>query len=372
MIRPELFAKYDVPVPRYTSYPTVPQWRDAPTRERMASASLATPPTEPDASLAVYVHIPFCESLCTFCGCNTVITRDHRREAIVRRPRACRARRCICARVPALGTRPAAAVASRRRHADVPLAAQALGRLVDGLFARLPQQAEGVRGLGGSRSRGSRPPRNSRRCADADSAHLARRAGRRSGRAAARESASSRSRQTAALVPRHARGSATTSINFDLIYGLPGQTPATMERPSSRRCSISRPIGWRSTALRGCRGSSRPSGGSATTRFRPARRSARCTSRARAAARRPATSRSGWTTSRGPADALARAAAAGRLHRNFMGYTDVRTSVLLGLGVSAISETAGLLPPEREGAHGLRTPRPRRRNPDAARPPALG
>jgi coproporphyrinogen III oxidase-like Fe-S oxidoreductase len=35
---------------------------------------------EPSAALAVYVHIPFCESLCTFCGCNTVITRDHSRE----------------------------------------------------------------------------------------------------------------------------------------------------------------------------------------------------------------------------------------------------------------------------------------------------
>jgi oxygen-independent coproporphyrinogen-3 oxidase len=74
----DLFAKYDVPVPRYTSYPTVPQWGRTPTREEWLS-SLDRAVTQQDASLALYVHLPFCESLCTYCGCNTVITRDHKR-----------------------------------------------------------------------------------------------------------------------------------------------------------------------------------------------------------------------------------------------------------------------------------------------------
>ena len=70
----DLFAKYDVPVPRYTSYPTVPQWSRSPTREEWLQ-SLTNAVTLPDASLSLYIHLPFCESLCTYCGCNTVITR---------------------------------------------------------------------------------------------------------------------------------------------------------------------------------------------------------------------------------------------------------------------------------------------------------
>ena len=74
MSETDLFAKYDVPVPRYTSYPTVPQWSRSPTREEWLQ-SLRNAVALADASLALYIHLPFCESLCTYCGCNTVITR---------------------------------------------------------------------------------------------------------------------------------------------------------------------------------------------------------------------------------------------------------------------------------------------------------
>ena len=79
LTRADLFAKYDVPVPRYTSYPTVPQWHHTPSADEWHS-SMTSALEGSDTSIAVYVHIPFCESLCTFCGCNTVITRDHGRE----------------------------------------------------------------------------------------------------------------------------------------------------------------------------------------------------------------------------------------------------------------------------------------------------
>ncbi len=76
-----LFAKYDVAGPRYTSYPTVPYWETAPTE----SAWIAALRAELDASAAknegaaIYLHLPFCESLCTFCACNKIITRQHSR-----------------------------------------------------------------------------------------------------------------------------------------------------------------------------------------------------------------------------------------------------------------------------------------------------
>jgi oxygen-independent coproporphyrinogen III oxidase len=74
-----LFAKYDVPAPRYTSYPTVPYWETPPTSEdwlKHIQLSLS----EKDAAWSLYIHIPYCETLCTFCGCNTIITKDHGRE----------------------------------------------------------------------------------------------------------------------------------------------------------------------------------------------------------------------------------------------------------------------------------------------------
>jgi oxygen-independent coproporphyrinogen-3 oxidase len=62
---PQLFAKYDVPVPRYTSYPTVPSWRHSPTTGSWIE-SLNRALDSAGASIAIYVHIPFCESLCTY------------------------------------------------------------------------------------------------------------------------------------------------------------------------------------------------------------------------------------------------------------------------------------------------------------------
>lgn len=75
-----LLRKYSVPGPRYTSYPTVPYWSDTPSEEKwLASISKALDESESQGiGAALYIHIPFCESLCTYCGCNTRITRNHK------------------------------------------------------------------------------------------------------------------------------------------------------------------------------------------------------------------------------------------------------------------------------------------------------
>jgi oxygen-independent coproporphyrinogen-3 oxidase len=72
----DLLDRYREPVPRYTSYPAVMHWRAPPpvdTWTRDLAATLAAP----DARLSLYVHIPFCQSLCSFCGCNVRIVRNH-------------------------------------------------------------------------------------------------------------------------------------------------------------------------------------------------------------------------------------------------------------------------------------------------------
>src|SRR2546430_13345922 len=72
----ELLKKYDVPGPRYTSYPTVPYWEKAPTADEwFESVARALDETERrDEGAAIYIHVPFCRSLCTYCGCNSRIT----------------------------------------------------------------------------------------------------------------------------------------------------------------------------------------------------------------------------------------------------------------------------------------------------------
>lgn len=68
-----LYPRYSGPGPRYTSYPTVPVWSDA-FGAKEHEAALRT--IDPREELSIYAHVPFCHSLCHFCACNRVITRD--------------------------------------------------------------------------------------------------------------------------------------------------------------------------------------------------------------------------------------------------------------------------------------------------------
>ncbi len=73
-ISPEFLAKYNRPGPRYTSYPTAPVWQDnfdANDLEQVFHGADATA-----APVSLYMHLPFCESLCLFCACNVVIQKD--------------------------------------------------------------------------------------------------------------------------------------------------------------------------------------------------------------------------------------------------------------------------------------------------------
>ena len=74
-----LIQKYNVPGPRYTSYPTVPYWDDATFSAEAWQQTLKRSFDESNASegISLYIHLPFCESLCTFCGCHKRVTKRH-------------------------------------------------------------------------------------------------------------------------------------------------------------------------------------------------------------------------------------------------------------------------------------------------------
>jgi len=74
-----LTSKYNVAGPRYTSYPTVPYWDNDRFSLQDWKTSLVRSFSESNATegISLYIHLPFCESMCTFCGCNKRITKNH-------------------------------------------------------------------------------------------------------------------------------------------------------------------------------------------------------------------------------------------------------------------------------------------------------
>ena len=82
MTTQQLINKYHVAAPRYTSYPTVPYWDTAAPNinEWKKSVKFSFDQSNASNGISLYVHLPFCESLCTYCGCNTRITKNHQVE----------------------------------------------------------------------------------------------------------------------------------------------------------------------------------------------------------------------------------------------------------------------------------------------------
>ena len=74
-----LLKKYDVPAPRYTSYPTVPYWdNNFFSKEKWIQVVRKTfSESNEEKGISIYIHLPYCESLCTYCACTTRITKNH-------------------------------------------------------------------------------------------------------------------------------------------------------------------------------------------------------------------------------------------------------------------------------------------------------
>ncbi len=328
----DLLAKYDVPVPRYTSYPTVPAWEQNLTSEiwlehlRMA--------LKPDAaSWSLYLHVPFCETLCTFCGCNNIITKNHKLED----PYVGHLLKewdIYQKNVPGFKDRPL-------RHIHVGggtptfLSEKNLDTLFGGLFEGLTkakdweasievdprrtnaEQLRILRGHGFNRiSMGVQ-----------DFNHEVQRLVNRI-----------QPYEVTEKITRSARDLGYESVNFDLIYGLAKQTRESMAETADLTIQL-RPdrIALYSFAL--------------VPWIKPAQRLFKDEDLPKAPEKRELYELArdkflkagyieiGMDHFALATDGLNQALKENRLHRNFMGYTDQRTDVMLALGVSGISET---------------------------------
>ena len=79
-----LIQKYNIPGPRYTSYPTVPFWDDTTFSKQkwIDSFKKSFKESNEKEGISLYIHLPFCESLCTFCACHKHITKRHEVEEV--------------------------------------------------------------------------------------------------------------------------------------------------------------------------------------------------------------------------------------------------------------------------------------------------
>lgn len=329
----ELFKKYDIPVPRYTSYPTVPYWEDN-LRTDLWIEHLQKWMNTPTTSWSMYIHVPFCESLCTYCGCNTAITKNHKVE-VPYVTTLLNELNTYQALVPALRDRP-------MRHIHIGggtptfLSADNLARMVDGIFEKIQCAHEEFEAsieidprrtkydqLKALRERGFNRVSLGVQDFNPEVQRLVNRI---------------QSFELTREILDHARDLGYESVNFDLIYGLAKQTPDTMRESVAQTIEL-RPdrialysfalVPWIKPAQRLFKDEDLPRGGDKRALYEVAREMLL----------EHGYLEIGMDHFALPTDALAKASRNQRLHRNFMGYTDQRTDVMLGLGVSAISET---------------------------------
>lgn len=328
-VTPEVVDRYDISAPRYTSYPTVPHWTKDFTARNRVQALERVAPGEP---ISVYAHIPFCERRCRYCGCNVVIARD-RGKGTDYIDRLLREVELTAAWMK--GPRTAALHLGGGTPTFLPPAE--LKRLTDGLLGHFPkidgaelslevdpamvtrEQLETLVELGYRRI--------SFGVQDLHPSVL---------------EIVGRPGQDVILAERlaQAREVGFTSVNFDLIYGLPGQTRESWTRTLDLilRMAPDRLAIYGFAFLpdqrpnqRSLKKWARPEGADKLSLLAQAH--ARLCDEGYVAV--------GMDHFARPDDALAEAAAKGTLSRNFQGYTPISGMDTVSFGMSAISDVGG-------------------------------
>lgn len=327
----ELLHKYNTQVPRYTSYPTIPFWKEMTADQSwIESFRHNFHQQNSQEGISLYLHLPFCESLCTYCGCNKKITTNHsvEEEYINVILKEWKMYRGLMDEMPVI----------RELHlgGGTPtfFSPQNLQRLLEGIFQSAiihPQHEFSLEGH----------PNNTtvehlktlyqlefRRVSYGvqDNDPIVQRAINRI-----------QPLENVRRATENARSIGYHSVNFDLIYGLPFQTltgeaktiDETIQLQPDRIAFYSYAhVPWKQKAQRLFDENDLPSPELKTQLYLLAKEKFGLAGY----------SDIGMDHFALPHDDLYQSWKEGLLHRNFMGYTTTHTSFLLGLGVSAISD----------------------------------
>jgi oxygen-independent coproporphyrinogen-3 oxidase len=327
-----LIKKYDVPVPRYTSYPTVPYWdiQRFNTEKWISAVKRSFSESNDSKGISLYIHLPFCESLCTYCACNTRITKNHQVEIHYTRAllKEWELYKKIFERTPQIrqlhlgGGTPtffspqnlkwlvSYVLEGTKIHEDFEFSFEGhpnntsfehLKTLYDLGFRRV---SFGVQDLD------EKVQRTINRIQPFENLEHVTKASREIG---------------------------YQSISYDLIYGLPYQTNATIANTIQKVLSL-RPdrvsfysyahVPWMRPGQRGYEDADLPSDVSKRQLYETGRSMLNA----------DGYEDIGMDHFALPHDSMFKAQGLGKLHRNFMGYTTLDTDLLIGLGCSAISD----------------------------------
>jgi len=328
-----LLQKYNVAAPRYTSYPTVPYWDEASFNEEEWKALLRRSFRESNdkEGISIYIHLPFCEKLCTYCGCNKHITVNHSVET----PYISALLQEWKLYLNAFDGKPRIREVHLGGGTPTFFSAEHLGQLMEGLFENatlLPDAALSFEGHPGNTTPahlqllyrlGFRRISLGIQDFDPKVQDMINRV---------------QDADTVEAVVRQARTIGFTSVNFDLIYGLPLQTVQTVE-DTIRKVTLLRPdrISFYSYAhVPWIKGVGQRKYDEADLPKEGEKR--RLYETGKALFVEAGYTEIGMDHFALPADELYHARNNGTLHRNFMGYTVLHTSLLVGLGASSIGD----------------------------------
>lgn len=326
-----LVEKYNIPAPRYTSYPTVPYW-DGNVDEVVWTQQLKQAfATHHQDGISLYIHLPFCESLCTYCACNTRITVNH----AVEKPYIETLLQEWDLYLRQFGTKPLIREIHLGGGTPTFFSPENLHGLMSAVLSRAELAA--VHDL----SFEGHPGNTTAQHLDVLYKLGFRRVsfGIQDFDLRVQEAINRYQRvEEVKQVMEQARQAGYTSINVDLVYGLPYQTQASVQQTIEQIIALKPDriafysyahVPWLKPGQRKYTDSDLP--------LADEKRKLYETGKALFA--QAGYSDIGMDHFALPGDELLTAFRNGRLHRNFMGYTARSTGLLIGLGCSAISDT---------------------------------
>lgn len=329
-----LIQKYNIPGPRYTSYPTVPYW-DQETfsnAEWMSTLKKSFDESNEEEGISLYIHLPYCESLCTFCGCHKRITKRHDVES----PYISAVLKEWALYCDFLGSRPKIKEMHLGGGTPTFFSPQNLKRLINGIF-ELADKADAY-----EYSFEGHPNNTTKEHLQAlfdvgfrrvsygvqDYNEKVQKAIHRI-----------QPFENVKKATEAAREIGYTSVSHDLIFGLPHQTLEHVEETILKTKSL-RPdrlafysyahVPWiKGNGQRGFKDEDLPSPNAKRQQYEEGKK----------LLTKVGYKEIGMDHFALESDSLYQSMVSGKLHRNFMGYTASKTQVMVGLGASSISDS---------------------------------
>ncbi|WP_420318567.1 oxygen-independent coproporphyrinogen III oxidase [Ekhidna sp.] len=322
--------QYNQPVPRYTSYPTVPFWEPESFTLDAYQKTLQSAYWESSKEVSLYIHLPFCESLCTYCACNTRITKNHQVEG----PYIDHLLKEWELYLEVLPEKPFLREIHLGGGTPTFFAPENLDRLLSGIISRARLSKEFQMSFEGHPANTTAKhletlhqlgfDRVSFGIQDFD-LNVQKLINRM------------QSFEQVKAITEKAREIGYTSVNYDVVYGLPGQTIESVQNTLNQIIELKpERIAYYSYAH--------------VPSMRPAQKSYEAylpnednkwnfMQIGKEAFNKAGYEEVGMDHYVLPGDELLNARKNGELHRNFMGYTPFTSKLLIGLGVSSISDS---------------------------------